>query len=125
MLKRFNLLKITLQLYLLLALSLSLSANPKDKVQPEKNRHDKKSNKAGAKKDPAEMTIEEFEAQLKYQQGKVVLGDGFAILNIPNNFRYLNPEQSEMILVQAWGNPPGQKSLGMIFPATVSPLSEN
>jgi uncharacterized membrane-anchored protein len=70
------------------------------------------------------QTAEEFEAQLRYQQGRVELPGGFATLNVPAGFRYLNPEQSELILTEAWGNPPGRKTLGMLFPADVSPLAE-
>lgn len=36
----------------------------------------------------------------------------------------MSPEQADLILVNAWGNMPGQKTLGMIFPSDVSPLSE-
>jgi uncharacterized membrane-anchored protein len=41
---------------------------------------------------------------------------------MPQNFRYLDPEQSETVLVKLWENPPSQeKTLGMIFPAELSP----
>lgn len=70
-----------------------------------------------------QMTAEEFEAQLHYQQGQIKLPGGKAVLNVPENFRYLDPEDSRKILEQAWGNPPGGKTLGMLFPSDVSPLS--
>jgi len=69
------------------------------------------------------QTREEFEAQLHYQQGDVVLKDGLATIHVPPEFRYLKPDQADLILVQAWGNPPGTKTLGMLFPADVSPLT--
>lgn len=72
----------------------------------------------------APVTTEEFESQLKYQRGRIVLKDGLATLNVPENFRYLPPDQADLILVQAWGNVPGEKTLGMIFPSDISPLSE-
>jgi uncharacterized membrane-anchored protein len=104
---------------LLTLITATAQANPKDKVKSDKNRKDKK-----ATKDPDQAAIEEFEAKLKYERGKIVIANGLATLTVPDNFRYLNPEQSEMILTQAWGNPPGQKTLGMIFPSDISPLSE-
>lgn len=71
------------------------------------------------------MTAEQFLATLKFQQGKITLPDGIATLNLPGNFRYLDPADANRVLVDAWGNPPGGKTLGMIFPADISPLSEN
>ncbi|GGC59076.1 DUF2167 domain-containing protein [Undibacterium terreum] len=71
------------------------------------------------------MSAAEFEASLKFQQGKITLPGGIATLNLPPSFRYLGPDDAERVLVDAWGNPPGAKSLGMLFPADVSPLSAN
>lgn len=65
-----------------------------------------------------------FESQLEYKRGRVVLPGDVATLDVPENFRYLSPEQSDKILVEAWGNPPGAKTLGMLFPSDVSPISE-
>lgn len=70
-----------------------------------------------------EAAIAEFESQLDFRQGRVELPGGVAALNVPETFRYLPPEQAERILVEAWGNPPGTKTLGMLFPADVSPLA--
>ncbi|MEJ2142456.1 MAG: DUF2167 domain-containing protein [Gammaproteobacteria bacterium] len=71
------------------------------------------------------MTAEEFEAQLHYKQGKIELPGGRATLNVPGNFRYLGPEDANKILEIAWGNPPGSKTLGMLFPSDISPLSQD
>ncbi len=65
---------------------------------------------------------EEIVSKLKFQQGVVTLKDGLATIKLPENFRYLDPEQAETVLVRLWGNPPGgEKSLGMLFPAEGSP----
>jgi len=53
----------------------------------------------------AGLTAEQFEARLKYQQGVILLRGGLASVNLPPSFRYLDPEQSEQLLVQGWGNP--------------------
>lgn len=66
----------------------------------------------------------EFESRLEYQRGRIELPGGVATLNVPENFRYLKPEQAERLLVEAWGNPPGTKTLGMLFPSDISPLSQ-
>ena len=71
------------------------------------------------------MTAEEFVASLKFQQGDVELPGGMAKLKVPASFRYLGPQDAERVLVQAWGNPKGTGTLGMLFPAYVSPVSEN
>lgn len=73
--------------------------------------------------DPQTMTAAEFEASLNYRQGEIVLHNNVATLNISDSFRYLGPEDAERVLVLAWGNPPGNKTLGMIFPQEFSPLS--
>jgi uncharacterized membrane-anchored protein len=56
------------------------------------------------------------------QQGKIALPGGIATLDLPANFRYLDSADSARLL-EAWGNPPGTESLGMIVPAGVNPMS--
>jgi uncharacterized membrane-anchored protein len=73
----------------------------------------------------SKMTAEQFLASLKFQTGKIDLPNNIASLDLPASFRYLNPADSSRVLVDAWGNPPGGTTLGMIFPADVSPLSRN
>jgi uncharacterized membrane-anchored protein len=65
-----------------------------------------------------------FEAGLTYQTGDVVIGDGMATLHLGTSFRYLGPEDTARLLVEAWGNPPGMSALGMIVPAELSPLDQ-
>ena len=72
-----------------------------------------------------EMTAEQFLAQLHLQRGKITLPGGIATLDLPANFRYLSPTDAERVLVDAWGNPPGMVSLGMIVPAKTSVLERD
>ena len=72
-----------------------------------------------------EMTAEQFLAQLHLQRGKITLPGGIATLDLPANFRYLSPADAERVLVDAWGNPPGMVSLGMIVPAKTSVLERD
>lgn len=76
--------------------------------------------------DPApdkKISAEEFVASLHFQKGKITLPGGIATLDMPDSFRYLPPQDASRLLVEGWGNPPGAKTLGMILPADVSPLS--
>jgi uncharacterized membrane-anchored protein len=63
---------------------------------------------------------------LKYQTGEVVIGNNLATIALPENFRYLGPEDTDTILVKLWGNPPDEtKNLGLIAPADFHPLQAN
>lgn len=66
--------------------------------------------------------IQQFEASLDRQTGTIVLPNGVASLDVPEGFYYLSPEDSQRVLVEAWGNPEGEPPLGMLFPAGKSPL---
>ncbi|MFA7942573.1 DUF2167 domain-containing protein [Pseudomonas brenneri] len=72
---------------------------------------------------PAE-TAEHFLASLKQQTGTVTLPGGIATLKLNDEFYYLDPKDTERLLTDGWGNPPGFNTLGMIVPKAVSPLSE-
>ncbi|MCJ7958237.1 MAG: DUF2167 domain-containing protein [Pseudomonas sp.] len=75
---------------------------------------------------PAETaeTAEHFLASLKQKTGTVTLPSGIATLKLNDEFYYLDPADTERLLTDGWGNPPGFKTLGMIVPKAVSPLSE-
>ncbi len=79
---------------------------------------------AQAQEDGHKLNAEEFVASLKFQQGRIKLPGGKASLDLPADFRYLDPQDADRVLSQAWSNPPGAKTLGMILPANVSPLEE-
>lgn len=56
---------------------------------------------------------------IRYREGSQELPGGIANLNLPEGFRYLDPEDSRKVVVDLWGNPPGGAVdiLGMILPA--------
>jgi len=62
---------------------------------------------------------------LDRQTGEVKLEKASATLNIPENFYFLNAEDSEKVLVDVWGNPAGQQVLGMLFPSESTPFDED
>ncbi|MGY2282323.1 DUF2167 domain-containing protein [Pseudomonas gingeri] len=71
------------------------------------------------------QSAEQWLATLKQQHGTITLPSGIATLQLNNEFYYLSPDDTERLLTEAWGNPPGHKTLGMIIPTAVSPLADN
>src|SRR5687767_6218710 len=59
--------------------------------------------------------------RLKYQEGKITIGDGLATLSLPENFRYLDPAGSQILLSGLWGNPSAE-TLGVIVPKGFDPF---
>jgi uncharacterized membrane-anchored protein len=80
---------------------------------------------ASAQTTESQITVEQFLASLKFQEGKIELPGGIATLNLPSSFRYLAPNDTERVLTQGWGNPPSRATLGMILPTAVNPLEAN
>ena len=62
---------------------------------------------------------------LNPKTGEIKLPNAVATLNVPDNFYYLSPKDTETVLVDIWGNPPGQTSLGMLFPSDMTPFDNN
>jgi len=58
-----------------------------------------------------------------YQTGNIVLPNKVATLHLGGNYRYLDPAETEKLLV-AWGNPPGHVTQGAIVPNDVDPMTE-
>jgi len=71
---------------------------------------------------PPHLSAKELDPRLRYRRGEVVLGNSLATLQIPADYRYLDPHQTDQVL-QAWGNPPDPETLGMIVPSSASPLA--
>ena len=55
-------------------------------------------------------------ASLSPQTGRIELPNGIARLEVPEDFRYLDPADTEKFLEQGWGNPDGSGTLGMLLP---------
>lgn len=68
--------------------------------------------------------VDSVEKAMNYQTGVVALEGGFAKLNIPTGFKFLNAEQSNYVISELWGNPPRKDVLGMLFPADGGPFAE-
>lgn len=65
-----------------------------------------------------------FVESLNYQQGQIPLADANVTLMVPSNFYFLSSSDAYRVITEAWGNPPGTARgiLGMIFPASTTPL---
>lgn len=61
--------------------------------------------------------------RLKYQEGKVTVGDGLATLNLSDSYRYLDPASAQTLLTGLWGNPSAQ-TLGVIVPKGFDPFAD-
>ena len=77
-----------------------------------------------AAQEQEQITAEEFLASLNFQTGTITLPNGVATLNLPEGFHYLSPEDTERVLVTAWGNPPGNETLGMLVKAPEDVLAD-
>lgn len=80
---------------------------------------------AGEPENQRRAALEKLAAGLNYQKGHIVLKEGLASVNVPKEFRYLDAKDSETVLHQLWGNPPGHATLGLLMPAEMSPLDED
>jgi uncharacterized membrane-anchored protein len=72
-----------------------------------------------------QMTAEEFLASLTFHEGDITLPGGVASLSLPEGFHYLSPEDTERVLVTAWGNPPGNETMGMLLRGPEDVLAED
>lgn len=65
-----------------------------------------------------------FVSALDYQQGEIKLPEAKATLTVPAGFYFLGPADARKVLVDSWGNPPETATglLGMLFPASMTPL---
>jgi uncharacterized membrane-anchored protein len=59
---------------------------------------------------------------LSYRTGNILLPNKVATLRLAGNYRYLDPAETEKLLV-AWGNQPGNDTQGAIVPSEVDPLT--
>lgn len=62
---------------------------------------------------------------LSPQKGDIKLPNAVATLHVPEGFYYLSPKDTETVLVDVWGNPPEQNTLGMLFPSEMTPFDDN
>jgi len=59
---------------------------------------------------------------LNPQTGQISVGGDLVTLSVPEDFYFLDADDAATVLVDMWGNPPGQDVLGMLFPSNITPL---
>jgi len=68
---------------------------------------------------------EAIAASLKWQTGVITLKNGLAKITLTDNFRYLDPAETNKVVHELWNNPPDTHTLGMIFPTNAGPLDSD
>jgi uncharacterized membrane-anchored protein len=71
-----------------------------------------------------QSVIDSINNSFTYKTGTIDLNDGMAKLKVPKGFKYLDPTQSQRLIVDIWGNPPGITTQGMLFPVNGGPLGK-
>lgn len=61
---------------------------------------------------------------LDFKQGKITVGSNLATLDLSDEFYFLDVKDANYVLTTLWGNPPGDSTLGMVFPADKTPLDD-
>ena len=59
---------------------------------------------------------------LDYKQGTVRIPEANATFKISKGFYFLNREDANKVMTEAWGNPLDPATVGMVFPAKKTPL---
>ena len=74
---------------------------------------------------PEAATEENLASQMQfdYRTGEIELPNKIATLHLGQSYRYLDPAETEKLLV-GWGNQPGNDTQGAIVPREVDPMSE-
>lgn len=71
-----------------------------------------------------EAILQMLRDRLNYQSGEIVIGDNLAKLNLPEDLRYLDGEGAKFVVEEMWGNPPGEKYLGLVLASDLDPWEE-
>jgi len=61
--------------------------------------------------------IDSVENTFKFTDGVIQLGNGIATINVPKGFKFLDGDQAQYVITELWGNPKGNKPLGLLMPA--------
>ena len=68
------------------------------------------------------QNIDDYLSSLSPLKGEIEIKGANATLTVPSSYYFLGAEDAQSVLTDAWGNPPDDTVLGMIFPAGSSPL---
>ncbi len=62
-----------------------------------------------------------LDATFNYEYGSVQLDRATAVLEIPEGYKFLDEEQAKRVLVDVWGNPDDNSTVGMLLKKEESP----
>ncbi len=71
---------------------------------------------------PENREAYQFLRSLDYKQGTVRIPEANATFKISKGFYFLDREDANKVMTEAWGNPLEASTMGMIFPAKKTPL---
>ena len=71
------------------------------------------------------QNIKDYLEGLSPRQGEIKIKKANATLTVPSTHYFLGAQDARSILEEAWGNPPDDTILGMLFPAGRSPLDHD
>ncbi len=63
-----------------------------------------------------------IESTMDYKYGKVSIGGGLALIDVPEGYKFLEKEQANYVLSDLWGNPNDSSTLGMLLKKEETPL---
>jgi uncharacterized membrane-anchored protein len=77
--------------------------------------------------DSAQMMVDKFESELKYQTGDITIGDNLAKIKVPVGFKFLDGKDAKKIVYDLWGNPSenADKLYGMLIPDKMKATSSD
>lgn len=75
--------------------------------------------------DSVQWQIDSLENSFHYQTGVIEFPSCKARLKVPEGFRYLDAEQSQIVLSDLWGNPADSSILGLLVPENRGVLAPN
>lgn len=68
--------------------------------------------------------VERLWQDMEPKRGRISLNAAGAVLNVPDDFYYLDSNDARVVLEDMWGNPPDENTLGMLFPSHYRPFDE-
>lgn len=68
--------------------------------------------------------INDFLSALTPRTGSIPIRSANATLDVPTTHYFLDGPDARRVLEEAWGNPPAENTLGMIFPAGLTPFDD-
>lgn len=69
------------------------------------------------------FVVDSIDSSFTYKTGVIDLDNGLATLTVPEGFKFLDAEQSKVVLTDLWGNPPSEP-IGLLFPEDMTPMHD-